>query len=120
MSDLIHPGLLAELGDFFPDTCTIQTLSEEPDSSGELQPVWTDFADHVDIPCSVSPAGGDEVRTDVQTYAVATHAISLQGHYPAITAAMRAIIDGEAYDILLPEHSGYGLNTVLKCRVVAI
>jgi len=120
MADLFSTRLMEHLGDFFPQSCTIQSLTETVDDNHQVVEAWADIAGHVSIPCSVKVESGDEVRTDVQTYAIATHTIALQGYYPAITEKMRAVVDGQEYDILLPMHSGFGVNTRLKCRVVTL
>jgi len=120
-TSFIDPRLGTTLGtDHFPSTCTIQTLVETVDAAGELSEAWTNYAGHVDIPCSLNPESGDEIKTGSETYAIATHTISLAGRYPTITASMRAVIGRTAYDILLPMHSGHGLNTRLKCRIVTV
>lgn len=120
MADLFSPRLMDHLSKFFPQSCTVQVLTETTDENHQVVEAWADLSGHVAIPCLVKLESGDEVRTGEQTYAVATHTISLQGYYPAITEKMRAVVGGLRYDILLPENSGFELNTRLKCRVVTL
>ncbi|MFA4972447.1 MAG: hypothetical protein WC683_07520 [bacterium] len=119
MPDLFDADLMLEaLADFFPTTCTIQTATLAEDDHGQSIPVWSDLAGHIGIACSVAPSGGRKVQTGKETYVVSSHRISLAGRYLTITAAMQAVVDGITYEILLPEHSGFGLNTNLLCQVV--
>jgi head-tail adaptor len=119
MASIIHPGMLAALSDFFPSTCTIQQNTPEQDAYGEPIADWDDLAGHVDIPCQISPAGGREVKLANQTYAVASHAIALQGSYTTITPAMRVTSGGATYDILAVESDSQGVMTRLLCQVVS-
>lgn len=118
MTDLIHPRLFSQLAAFYPATCTIQEASETLDAANQPIQAWADLPGHVDIPCTVSRPGGGERKTTHQIYSVATHTIALAGYYPAITEKMRAVVAGQAYDILLPENDPLGVGTQLLCQVV--
>lgn len=117
---MMHPKMLARLTALFPQACTIQRAQETVNADGEVQKAWTNFAGHIDIPCSVAPdrIQGGEIQASNRTYAEGVFIIALQGYYPGITAAMRAVVGGTPYDIVLPLQSSHGLNTRLKCRVV--
>jgi len=117
-SPLISPRLFSQLTAFYPDTCTIQAAIESQDVANQPIKSWSDLAGHTAIPCAISRPRGGERHTTHQIYSIATHTIALAGHYPAITAKMRAIVFGQAYDILLPENDGQGAATQLVCRVV--
>lgn len=100
MSVIIHPALLENLFNFYPDTCTIQTGTASRDAVGEKVYTWANVADHVDIPCARGTPGGAEAEGSEQGYLVRTYRIALQGHYPTIAEGMRALYsDGTAYDI---------------------
>ena len=118
MTNLISPRLFSQLTAFYPDTCTIQTATETLDAANQPIKSWADLAGHAAIPCAVSRPRGGERHTTHQIYSVATHTIALAGYYPAITAKMRAVVFGQAYDILLPENDGQGAATELVCQVV--
>jgi hypothetical protein len=120
MGSIVHPRLLASLGAFYPSLCTIQEPGPKTrDEYGQSQPSWPNLAGHVDIRCRISPDGkGREVKAPDQTYAITSHRIALQGHYPAITPAMRAVSGATTYDILAVESDGSGAATTLVCQVV--
>lgn len=100
MSALIHPALLDNLFNFYPDTCTIQTGTASRDASGEKSYSWANVADHVDIPCARGTPSGAEAEGSEQGYLVRTYHIALQGYYPAITEGMRVVYsDATVYDI---------------------
>ena len=113
---IMHERLLANLTAFYPSLCTIQEATYIVDTVGEPQPTWADFL--TDIPCRISPAGGNETKRSDETYEVATHVINLAGYYVTITVPMRAEIDGVLYDILSIEHDGNHFTTRLRAQVV--
>ncbi|KAA3644555.1 MAG: head-tail adaptor protein [Chloroflexi bacterium] len=115
---LISSARLTALKDFFPSAGTVQTSAKTRASSGQQDKTWSNLADHVDIACRVSPAGGREMRKKDQTVATMTHTIALQGHYPSITSQMRFVVESLSYDILLVDHDGQKTYTRLKCEVV--
>jgi len=115
---LFHPKLLDSLGSFFNSTCTIQEYTETQDEWGEPIQTWADKPGHIDIPCAIAPSGGQEVKRPDMTYVVSSHYITLRGNYPAITEAMRAVVAGKTYDILLVEHDSRGITTRLSVQVV--
>lgn len=116
---LVHPKMMASVSSFYPATCTIQeyTVTGRNDYNEEIL-VWADKPGHVDIPCAVSPSGGQEVKRDNMTYVVSTHRIALRGYYPEITEEMRVVSGGQVYDILLVEHDSLRQTTRLLCEVV--
>lgn len=115
---MFHPKLLDSLSSFFNSTCTIQEYTETQDEWGEPIKTWADKADHIDIPCTIAPSGGQEVKRPDMTYVVSTHHITLKGHYLDITEAMQVVVAGKNYDILLVEHDSHGKTTRLTCQVV--
>lgn len=115
---LVHPKMLDMLGDFFDSSCTIQEYTETQDEWGEPIQTWVDKIGHVDIPCSIAPSGGQEVKKADMTYVVSTHYIKLKGYYPEITEVMRAVVAGRNYDILLAGHDSRAKTTRLTVEVV--
>jgi head-tail adaptor len=117
-SPIISPRLFDQLTAFYPETCTIQAAINSMDEANQPIQNWSDLAGHAAIPCAISRPRGGERHTTHQIYSVATHTIALAGYYPAITAKMRAVVSGQAYDILLPENDGQETATELVCQVV--
>ncbi|OGO04000.1 MAG: hypothetical protein A2Y91_03475 [Chloroflexi bacterium RBG_13_54_8] len=118
--ELIDGHLLTSLSRFYPSVCDIQTYTDEnQDSYGQPNPLWIDFVGHVDIPCALSAAKGQEVKNQDMTIGIATHIIALAGYYPTITYKMRAVIDSQNYDILLCETDSHVKMTRLTCQIVS-
>lgn len=103
---------------YYPDVCAIQEATESVDSFGEAVKTWGDVEGLEEVACRVSPSGGTERKSPQAIWSVATHVIELQGGYEEITAKMRAVVDGQAYDILLVQVDGGGESTRLVCEVV--
>jgi len=118
MSRFIHPTLTSVLADFFPQGCTIQQASISQDAAGAEIRAYADVIGLVDVACRVAPAQGGERNTAEMTYLDATHRIVLAGSYPQITEAMRAVVDGQAYDILLSALDAEGAITRLSVKLV--
>ncbi|KAA3645332.1 MAG: hypothetical protein DWQ07_12755 [Chloroflexi bacterium] len=119
---IVDPRMLDHLGDLFPSKVTIQfnaPFSDDVETGGEELPRWNDLPDHVDLDCRLSPSGGKEVRNERQSYNVSTHFITIKGHFPSITANMRALIGSQAYNILLVQADGQSVVTKLTVEVVA-
>jgi SPP1 family predicted phage head-tail adaptor len=116
----IHSRLFASLGSFFPDVAQIQERPnpEGQDAAGQPVTSWSALVGHEAIGCRVAPAGGNERRSVNQVVAQSTHVILLTGAYPDVTARMRVVVDGQAYDILLAETDGNQVMTRLVCEVI--
>lgn len=100
MSALIHPALLDQLDDFYPDTCTVQSGTLTRNAVGEKVYTWANVANHVSIPCARGQPSGAESEGSEQAFLLRTYRIALQGYYPVITEGMRAVYsDGTIYDI---------------------
>jgi len=111
---IFDPRMLTTLADYFPSLCTIQEPTEVEDDSGAIVAGWTDFAGHVDLPCSLGVnrmGGGGEVKQTDQTYVVSNYTLSLRGYYPTITEKMRIVVDGRAFDIMLVQTDSHGVTT---------
>lgn len=118
MAQIVHPSRLTQLADFFPSTCTIQQRTDVRDSEGQGVPTWAAVAGLSNLPCRISPRNGREVRGREETYAEATHFISLRGVYATIVAKMRAMVGSTAYDVLAAETDGQSAYTRLATRIV--
>lgn len=117
MTEIVHPRLHAIMNKFFPELCTIQQATETQDVANQPIENWSNLAGHVNLSCAISRPRGGERKTTHQIYSVATHTIALDGYYPAITEKMRAVVNGVAYDILLPERDPLSAITQLVCQV---
>lgn len=110
--------------DFFPQACTIQAAEDGQDAYG--QPLsddgvtggWEDVDGLEDLPCRLAPATGGKRRTAEAAYLNATHVIQIAGQYPAITTKMRAVVDSQAYAVLLVSHDAEGAMTRLTVQIV--
>lgn len=115
---LISPQLLNAIDHFFPQRCTIQDRVSVRDDHGQPRAHWVSIPQLSDIPCRIAPSGGQEIKRPDQTYVVSTHNIALKGRYTGITEEMRAVIDGQAYDILLVQNDSQNVITWLKVEIV--
>lgn len=118
--ELVDSNLFTHLSRFYAVTCTIRTYAAEaPDTFGQPQPVWADFAGHVDIDSVLAPSGGKEVKREDMTIAISTHTISLVGNYPTVTPRMRAVVGAQTYEILTVEIDSRQETTRLMVEVVS-
>lgn len=117
--EIVDSNLLTHLSRFYPATCTIRTYAaENPDTYGQPAPVWANFAGHIDIPCAIASAGGDEVKMADMTIAIATHKMALAGLYMTIIPKMKVVVSGQEFDILLVEWDSHLEMTRLTTRIV--
>jgi SPP1 family predicted phage head-tail adaptor len=110
--------MLRGLAAFYPSTCAIQERTDTRDALGQPIAEWADVSGMARIACRVAPAKGQEIKAQDQTYVKASHVIALAGHYAGINEAMRAVVGGQVYDILLVEHDGQGVTTRLQAEIV--
>lgn len=120
---IIHPRLFtgdfADLSDFYAHTCTIQEAAVAYDIMGEEVFTWGNLAGHVGLSCTIAPAGGREVKAPDMTYVVASHTVSIAGHYPTIQEKMRAVVDGTTtLDILLVSWDSQEDTTHMDCQLL--
>jgi SPP1 family predicted phage head-tail adaptor len=116
MTDILNRRMFSELYRFYPNTCTIQQVTETQDAAGQAIKSWSDTL-MVALACRVVPASGGERQQATGIYAVMTHTINLDGYYPAIVEKMRAVVGATNYNILLVMHST-DMVTELVCQVV--
>lgn len=115
---LIDGRMLAALGDFFPETCTIQEYSETNDAAHQPIKTWSDLAGHIDLPCRKAPAKGAEYKRPDQTIAVNVNIIEIAGFYNSINVKNRVVLDSTNYDILDVEFDGNSKLTRLSVEVI--
>lgn len=111
---IFDPRMFTRLADFYPSLCTIQenTPTQSTDS-GALTNAWSNLASHVDLACSIAPSGGVEVKTPDQSFAISTHVVSISTFKADVEARMRAVVDGDAYDILSAQTDSHSKTTHL-------
>lgn len=118
-SRLVHPQLMQTLQrDFFKQSCRIEQAAKSQNTTGQETKTWSAVPGWESIPCRKTPAGGGERRTQQGVYLDATHTIVLATALNGLTTAMRAVVDGKAYDILLVEPDSEGITMRLTCRIV--
>ena len=118
---MFDPNMLTHLADFFPSLCTIQEPVYITDPGGEKRvDHYTDFAGHVGLPCSIGIPGGGEQKLVEARPIITLHRIALRAYYPTITRVMRAVVSGQAYDILSVDHDQHRTQTYLGCEVAEL
>jgi len=119
VSKLLHPRMVASLQkNFFPQACTIQINEPTQTPSGKEQPHWVDIPGLVAIPCKVGGTTGGEHRMTEQIYLDATNIILLAGFFAQIDETMRAVVEGQDYDILLVNSNSEKAVMRLVTRIV--
>ncbi len=116
---LIHPRMMKALEkDFFSQSCAIQEAAKTQSTTGQEKKSWANVANWGAIPCRKAAAGGGERRSSNQVYLDATHTIVLSGVFEGLTEQHRAVVDSQAYDILVVEPDSEGISTRLTVRLV--
>lgn len=125
---LVSDKLLGDLRatGWFPLSCTIQHLPSPTveDSFGAPEVTddqWTDLTGHVNIPARKGRFGranqfGSEMERGVGTINIDAENVVLAGHYPDITEEMRAVVDGEIFDIEEVDQASTETMTVLRVQ----
>lgn len=100
-STLLHARLFPALGPmFWRYTVTIQEATETQNEIGGLDKAWSDLPGHTHIVCNIgrkSDNMGDilsERREPLSTFDAKLPRCMLNGLYPSITEAHRAVVDG--------------------------
>jgi hypothetical protein len=121
---VIHPRIFDRIPQFFPSRCTIQAGAEVRSASGSPAYTWTAMPDLIDVQCMVAPfnretpTGQNEAKLESMVYLTVTHHCLLRGLYTEIEPRMRAVVDGEAYDIQAVEHDSQRSLTRLRLNKV--
>jgi len=105
LSTLELAQLRADQDDYFPDTCTLQTVTRTVDSVGGWSNSWANT--HTGVACRVSPlsasaAGGVEHIIGAQLASVTRWLLSV-AHDQALTAEMRVVHGGNTYEVSIVE-----------------
>ncbi len=106
----------------FPNLCTIQELPGTLDSLGAPVMTFSDVSGLVDIPCHSAPPaiedvrGSDELRMKDRTDTRQMRHVLLAGYYPTIALSMRAVVDGEAWNIIGVESDAFNSQTRLMVQ----
>ena len=98
LSTLEIAQLRADQGDYFPDTCTLQTVGRTSDSQGGFTEAWSNT--HTSVACRVSPmqATNVEMIEGDQVSAASRWVLSV-AHNQTIAEDMRVVHDSETYEI---------------------
>lgn len=115
---IFHPNMLAHLGDFYPDTCTIIENTADQSGTGHVTPSWGTLSGHGGLGCAVFTMGEDEIRRRWATFADVDKVIALQGYYPDITPSHKVTHNSTRYNIVGVESDGYDQMTYLGVRLV--
>lgn len=118
---LLHQRMLDHLRTrAYPSLCTIQINMPVRDGYGQPIEVWANLANHESLPCAVVPVAraSEESKMPATILEIATHIVYLNGHYPTITPATRAVVSSVNYDILLAELDSQSRSTKLTVRTV--
>ena len=118
---LVVPEALA--AGMFPNLCTIQAAATGLNAMGA--PIMTPFADVsglVDIPCHSAPPaiedvrGSDEFRRIDRTDTRNMRHVLLAGYYPQVQLKMRAVVDGQPWNIVGVESDAFNSQTRLMVQ----
>jgi head-tail adaptor len=115
---LTDSRMMEQLADFFPQTCTIQTLTETKNSVGDVIFTPVDYPAHIDLACRITAAGGSENRRPNMTYSIDNFIVLLRDYYDTITNKMRVKNGSTYYNILLVEHDAQNEMTRLTVEIV--
>lgn len=117
MGSIISARMLPRLGAFYPAAVTIQAATLTRDAFGEPRPAWADVSGLTDLPGQLAPAAEDKLQRLGLTVERTTHVLALGGHYPTITPAQQALVDGTAYEITGVRHDSQGVQTYLGLKL---
>jgi len=98
LSTLEIAQLRADQGDYFPDTCTIQTVTRTSDSQGGWTESWANT--HTSVSCRLAPVqfGQGEQMEGEQIASVTEWVLSI-AHNQTIDETMRVVHDSETYEV---------------------
>lgn len=121
---LLHPRAIPGLkrAGFFRSTCAILGKLEPAPLNDLGQPIDTYVAlvAWAAIPCIKAPLSANERQAAQYTATDQAWFVLLDGYYPGITTAHRAVVDGESFDIDAVEHDQTGNLTRLRVRSVEV
>lgn len=120
MSDLTSTLDSAAAFDYFSWRVTIESVVRTDDDYGSAQDeTWT--AEFEDLQCRVEPTGdaSREMRRKDGTVAVNARYVRFRHYHPDIESNMRAVIEGDVYDILGVDHDPQKAHTRLIVEKVS-
>ena len=122
LDTIVHEGLHATLGRFFPAAVVIQQAAITRRPNGEQVETWGTFLSGLYGNLARTTKDGGERRGETNTTAMAVLALNLRGHYPTITIEHRALvtIGGTAtvYNITAVVHDSLSESTRLELERV--
>lgn len=117
LDGIVHPGLHAALGRFYPTLVEIQSAMVVTRPNGEQLATWaTVLVAYGNLAKTRQLA--DEVRQDSQTRVSATRVLNLAGWYPQIEVGQRAYIANEAWNITAVTSDSMSASTQLELEQV--
>jgi len=118
---VISPRFLTSIpAGFWPSACDIQVSTPTQDSYGEPVASWADVSGLTEIPCAKAPLSAMELQAAGYTATDQAWHVLLQGAYPAITTAHRAVVDSANFDIDAVETDQMSTVTRLRVRSVSV
>jgi head-tail adaptor len=121
---LVHPRLMETINaDATPTVVTIQASTDVRAGTGEITKTWADVDDLVALAARKMPetapaAPLQERRREADTVTVAIWRVWLPAAYPQITTAHRAVVDGQAFNIVTVGLDANATQTVLVVELV--
>lgn len=98
LSTLEIAQLRADQTDYFPDTCTLQTVARTSDDQGGWTDAWSNT--HASVSCRLSPIKASLVETlEGDQVSAASRWILSVAHNQTIAEDMRVVHDSETYEI---------------------
>ena len=117
----VHPRLLKSLGRFFLFTIDVQQKTTGLDAFRGAAESWANVIGLTGIKAAISPKGyprSRELQLPQATEVLDTHIILLQGYFPTITAAMRAVSGTSKFDIRVVDLDSQKSLTRLHTKIV--
>lgn len=118
MGRLVRGRMLARLGQFFPARVTLQKALATRDGVGQAHLAWSDVQSLADVRGQLAPASEEKLRLLGLTVERTTHVLGLDGCYAGITPAMRAVVDGVAYEVTGVRTDSLGIRTYVGLKLV--
>ena len=90
--------LRADAADYFPDTCTIQTVTRAEDDTGGYSESWANT--YTGVACRMAPIRSDQPeRVEGDQVQALSRWILTVAHDQAMDETMRVVHDGETYEV---------------------
>ena len=118
LSTLEIAQLRTDAADYFPDTCTLQTVARTSDDMGGWTEEWSNA--YTSVACRLAPARAtrDETLRGEQISAYSQWVLTI-AHNQTIDETMRVVHDSETYEVLRLEdtHSSRTAKRVYLVRL---